>query len=212
MAVARLSVREAYLMIHQTGSIRSRTSQSLDARIEAQTLASDLQRLDSWIESFGPPVVGQTVLVQAQYKKAKSESMEEYDPRLGQWRRLPTSRLAVTTTVRGTPVIMMFETGSEKLPPIHPGEILSEEFLIPLGMSHKELAHSIGVDDLLIHDLIRGDSPINAETALLLSRYFDTSAKFWTGLQARYDLDVANDLMESKLNAIKPRLNEQRDV
>lgn len=94
---------------------------------------------------------------------------------------------------------------SEKLPPIHPGEILSEEFLIPLGMSQEELAHSIGVDVCLIDGIIRGDRPINAETALLLSRYFDTSAKFWTGLQARYDLDIANDLMESKLNAIKPR-------
>ena len=95
---------------------------------------------------------------------------------------------------------------SEKLPPIHPGEILSEEFLIPLGMSQKELAHSIGVAPEWIYDIIRGEKDINAETALLLSRYFDTSAKFWTGLQARYDLEVANDIMEAKLNAIKPRL------
>ena len=94
---------------------------------------------------------------------------------------------------------------SEKLPPIHPGEILNEEFLIPLGMSRKQLAHSIGVDPCLINDIVRGDKPINAEIALLLSRYFDTSARFWTGLQARYDLDIANDLMEAKLNAIKPR-------
>ena len=93
---------------------------------------------------------------------------------------------------------------SEKLPPVHPGEILSEEFLIPLDMSQKELAHSIGVDIRLIDDIIRGHKPINAEIALLLSRHFDTSAKFWTGLQARYDLDVANDLLEAKLNAIKP--------
>ena len=96
---------------------------------------------------------------------------------------------------------------SEKLPPIHPGEILSEEFLIPLGMSQKELAHSIGADAGLINDIVRGDRPINAETALLLSRYFDTSAKFWTGLQARYDLDVADDQLSAKLKAIKPRLN-----
>ena len=94
---------------------------------------------------------------------------------------------------------------SEKLLPVHPGKILSEEFLIPLSMSQKELASSIGMDVRLIDDIVRGDKPINAETALLLSRYFDTSAKFWTGLQARYDLDTANDLMESKLNAIKPR-------
>ena len=101
----------------------------------------------------------------------------------------------------------------EKLPPIHPGEILSEEFLIPLGMSQKELAHSIGVelahsigvDVQLINDIVRGDRPINAETALLLSRYFDTSAKFWTGLQSRYELDIAKDQLAAKLNAVKPR-------
>ncbi len=96
---------------------------------------------------------------------------------------------------------------TEKLPPIHPGEILSEEFLIPLGMSQKELAHSIGVEVRLIDDMVRGDKPINAEIALLLSRYFDTSAKFWTGLQARYDLDVAEDQLTAKIKAIRPRLN-----
>ena len=92
----------------------------------------------------------------------------------------------------------MFDTGSEKLPPIHPGEILSEEFLIPLGMTQNELAHSIGVAPEWIHDIIRGKKDINAETALLLSKYFGTSAKFWTGLQARYDLEIAKDQMESK--------------
>ena len=102
-------------------------------------------------------------------------------------------------------MIMMFDTGSEKLPPVHPGEILSEEFLIPLDMSPKELADSIRSDVRLIHAIVSGDRPINAETALLLSRYFDTSAKFWTGLQARYELDVASDHLEAKLNAIKPR-------
>ncbi len=90
---------------------------------------------------------------------------------------------------------------SEKLPPIHPGEILSEEFLIPLGMSQKELAHSIGADAGLINDIVRGDRPINAETALLLSRYFDTSAKFWSGLQSRYDLEIAKDQLKSKYRA-----------
>lgn len=91
---------------------------------------------------------------------------------------------------------------SEKLPPIHPGEILSEEFLIPLGMSPKELADSIGLDVCVIADIVRGDKPIVAETALLLSRYFDTSARFWTGLQTRYDLDVADDQLKTN-NQVK---------
>ena len=94
---------------------------------------------------------------------------------------------------------------SEKLPPIHPGEILNEEFLIPLGISKDKLADSIDVTAERIHAIIRGDKSINAEIALLLSRYFDTSARFWTGLQSRYDLDIANDLIEAKLNSIKPR-------
>ena len=102
------------------------------------------------------------------------------------------------------PMIMMFDTGLEKLPPIHPGEILSEEFLVPLGMSQDELAESLDVDVERIHAIVRGDRAINAEIALLLSRYFDTSARFWTGLQARYDLDLASDRLESKSKAIKP--------
>ncbi len=101
---------------------------------------------------------------------------------------------------------------SEKLPPIHPGEILSEEFLIPLGMSQKELAHSIGVDAGQIHAIVRGDRPINAETALLLSRYFDTSAKFWTGIQARYDLGRCQRPDGSQTEYDKAPLEERRDV
>ena len=94
---------------------------------------------------------------------------------------------------------------SEKLPPVHPGEILNEEFLIPLGISQEELAESLDMNAVRIHAIVRGDRAMDAEIALLLSRYFDTSARFWTGLQARYDLDIANDLVEAKLNAIKPR-------
>ena len=98
---------------------------------------------------------------------------------------------------------------SEKLPPAHPGEILNEEFLIPLGISQDELAESIGVDAGRIHGIVRGDKAISAETALRLSRYFDTSARFWTGLQTRYDLDVASDRLAGRLDEIKPRAVRQ---
>lgn len=94
---------------------------------------------------------------------------------------------------------------SGKLPPVHPGEILDEEFLVPLGISQDELAESIGMDAAQIHAIVRGDRAIDAEIALFLSKYFDTSAKFWTGLQARYDLDVADDQLAAKLREIKPR-------
>lgn len=92
---------------------------------------------------------------------------------------------------------------SEKLPPVHPGEVLNEEFLIPLGMSQEELAESLEVNAGRIHAIVRGDRSIDAEIALFLSKYFDTSAKFWTGLQSRYDLDVACDQLEAKLNQIQ---------
>ena len=84
---------------------------------------------------------------------------------------------------------------SEKLPPIHPGEILNEEFLMPLGISHYQLAKAIGADAQLVRAIVSGKQPITAETALLLSRYFGTSAELWTGMQVQYDFDVAEDRM-----------------
>ena len=93
---------------------------------------------------------------------------------------------------------------SEKLPPIHPGKILNEEFLMPLGMSHHQLAKAIGADAQLVRAIVRGKQPITAETALLLSRYFGTSAELWTGMQVQYDLDLAEDRMDARLDAVKP--------
>ena len=92
-------------------------------------------------------------------------------------------------------------TDSEKLPPIHPGEILSEEFLIPLNLDQHEFAKSVGIDAQCIHAIVRGEESITAEIALCLSEFFGTSARFWTGLQSRYDLEVAKDKREMKLNA-----------
>ena len=94
---------------------------------------------------------------------------------------------------------------SEKLPPIHPGEILNEEFLLPLGINYRQLAKAISVDSQSIRAIVRGEDSITAETALLLSRYFGTSAELWTGIQVQYDLEVAKDKIEAKLNAVKPR-------
>ena len=92
---------------------------------------------------------------------------------------------------------------SNKLPPIHPGEILNEEFLVPLSMSHHQLAKSIDVNSQRIHALVNGEDSISAEIALRLSRFFGTSARFWTGLQSQYDLEVAKDRMATELNAVK---------
>ena len=93
---------------------------------------------------------------------------------------------------------------SKKLPPIHPGEILSEEFLAPLSISQHDLAKSIDIDAQCIHAIVHGGESITAEMALRLSRFFGTSARFWdNGLQSQYDVEVAKDRMATKLNAVK---------
>ena len=76
----------------------------------------------------------------------------------------------------------------DKLPPIHPGEILEEEFLRPMNITQYRLAKSIGVDARRVHAIVNGKRSISAETALLFSRFFGNSAGFWMGLQSQYDL------------------------
>lgn len=74
--------------------------------------------------------------------------------------------------------------------PIHPGEILLEEFLVPLGLTQYKLAKDIGVHPRRVNEIVHGKRAITANTALRLSRYFGTSAQFWMNLQAAYDLEV----------------------
>ena len=85
---------------------------------------------------------------------------------------------------------------------IHPGEILSEEFLGPMGITQYRLAKSIGVDARRIHAIVNGERSITAETALLLSRFFGNSAEFWAGLQSQYDLETAADRLGERLDRI----------
>jgi len=89
---------------------------------------------------------------------------------------------------------------TEKLHPVHPGEILLEEFLKPLGMSQSRLALDIGVHPRRVNEIVLGKRSITADTALRLARYFGNSPQFWLGLQADYDLDVAKDLLGNKLD------------
>ena len=92
---------------------------------------------------------------------------------------------------------------TEKLPPIHPGEILNEEFLMPMGITQYRLAKSIGVDARRIHAIVHGQRSITAETALLFSRFFGNSAEFWMGLQSQFDLETAEDRLSHKLDGVK---------
>ena len=86
-----------------------------------------------------------------------------------------------------------------KLPPVHPGEILLEEFLSPLGVSQYRLAKETSVPPRRINEIVRGSRSISADTALRLARYFGTSEQFWMNLQARYDLEVEKDRLGDRL-------------
>jgi addiction module HigA family antidote len=92
----------------------------------------------------------------------------------------------------------------EKLKNIHPGEILLEEFIIPLEISAYRLAKETFLPQTRISEIIKGNRRISADTALRFAKYFGTSAKFWLGLQDDYDLEEEKILKEKELNNIKP--------
>ena len=87
----------------------------------------------------------------------------------------------------------------EKLPPIHPGEILNEEFMQPMGITQYRLAKEIGVPARRINEIVHGKRSISANTALRLSRYFGLSERFWLNLQTRYDLEMEKDRLAGRL-------------
>lgn len=93
-------------------------------------------------------------------------------------------------------------TTEAKLPPIHPGEILKKEFLVPMNVTQYRLAKAIGVDPRRIHAIVHGERAITAETALLLARLFGNSPGFWMGLQSQYDLETARDRLSERLAKI----------
>ena len=89
----------------------------------------------------------------------------------------------------------------KKLPPVHPGEILMEEFLLPMEISQYRLAKDISVPPRRINEIVHGKRAVSADTALRLSRYFGTSDRFWLNLQAGYDLEVERDRLGDRLEA-----------
>ena len=89
---------------------------------------------------------------------------------------------------------------NKKLPPIHPGEILIEEFLKPMGLSQYRLAKDISVPPRRINEIVHGKRSISADTALRLGRYFGISPQFWLNLQTRCDLEVTEDLLAERLD------------
>ncbi|MEV8239166.1 HigA family addiction module antitoxin [Microbacterium testaceum] len=95
-------------------------------------------------------------------------------------------------------------TITDKIPPVHPGEVLLEDFINGLGITQHKLAVAIGVPPRRINEIVHGSRGISADTALRLSRYFGTSAEFWINLQSYYELDRAEDLAGEQIAAITP--------
>jgi len=89
---------------------------------------------------------------------------------------------------------------NKKLPPIHPGEILIEEFLKPMGISQYRLAKDISVPPRRINEIVHGKRSITADTALRLGRFFEISPQFWLNLQNRFDLEITEDLLADRLD------------
>ncbi len=86
------------------------------------------------------------------------------------------------------------------LPPVHPGEVLLEDFMKPLGLSQYRLAKDIGVSAIRISQIVNGKRSITVDTAMRLARYFSTSAAVWLRLQVRYDLEVAERSLHERIN------------
>jgi len=86
-----------------------------------------------------------------------------------------------------------------KINPIHPGEILLEEFLIPMHLSQNKIANDMGVPPRRINEIVHGKRKITADTALRLAHYFEMSPQFWLGLQMDYDLDIEEDKLSDRL-------------
>jgi addiction module HigA family antidote len=98
-----------------------------------------------------------------------------------------------------------------KLMPVHPGEILLEEFLKPMNLSQNQIALALRVPARRINEIVHGKRQVTADTALRLARYFNMSPRFWLGLQIDYDLDVANDQVGDRLNQeVAVLVNEER--
>ncbi|QQS36610.1 MAG: HigA family addiction module antidote protein [Ignavibacteriales bacterium] len=97
---------------------------------------------------------------------------------------------------------------NKKIEPIHPGEILLEEFLIPMEISQYRLAQDINVPARRINEIVLGKRAITADTALRLSEYFGLSEKFWLNLQMRYNLEIEKDKLKDRLKSEVKRLSK----
>jgi len=111
------------------------------------------------------------------------------------------SRGEITTPSPSKSLITTEESMAQLLAPIHPGEILAEEFLGPLGVTQYRLAKDTSVPARRINEIVKGERSVTADTALRFAKYFGTSDLFWLNLQARYDLEIQKDRLGKRLDA-----------
>src|ERR1700744_255892 len=110
-------------------------------------------------------------------------------------------RLSLTETGRNRPPNGSSQM-AKKLPPVHPGEILREEFLVPLKLTPYAVAAALNVPRTRIERIAREEKPVTADTALRLGKFFKTCAAFWMNLQARFDLETAEDILAPQIRKI----------
>jgi addiction module HigA family antidote len=101
---------------------------------------------------------------------------------------------------------------AKKLPPIHPGEILREEFLVPLKLTPYAVAAALGVPRTRIERIAREEKPVTADTALRLGKFFKTGAAFWMNIQARFDLETAEDVLAPQIKKIASYEGRESDA
>jgi antitoxin HigA-1 len=100
-----------------------------------------------------------------------------------------------------------------KMPPVHPGEILLEDFILPMGISPEKLAREIHIDPWIVREVIDGKQRITGDLSLRLSRFLGTSAEVWINMQAHFDLEVARDEMEERIfREIRPFSQEPENA
>jgi antitoxin HigA-1 len=109
-------------------------------------------------------------------------------------------RMLVQRTWRSWTTTREIDMSSDLLPPIHPGEVLLEDFLVPMGLSQYRLAKDISVPPRRINEIVHGKRGISADTALRLARYFGTSEFFWLNLQTHYQLEIERDRLGARLD------------
>jgi addiction module HigA family antidote len=138
-------------------------------------------------------------------EKLKGDRSGQWSIRINdQWRICLPGSLMERMMSKSSTIIDGADPKFRRLPPLHPGEVLREEFLVPLGMSAHALAQALGVPRARIERLAREQAAVTADTAVRLSRYFGTTAEFWMNLQTSFDIRTATQDLKKQLKKIAP--------